>query len=70
MPTEKKANRIDDVLPTSAEDVIATLKERGYETPQMYSFACAARSWCKKDSDDWLVWKRVEAMTSVSGSST
>lgn len=67
MAKEKKATtNAVDVEPISAEHCVTVLQERGYDTQAIYSYACAARSWHKKGSPEFIIWKEVEAMTSVS----
>lgn len=57
----------DDILmvPHDSKTAIATLEKRGYDTAAIYRYACAARSWSKKDSEQWKIWKEVEKLTSA-----
>jgi len=57
-----------DIKPVSARHCIDELTKRGYDSAAIYRYACAARSWCEKDSAERKVWKEVEAKTSLSGS--
>jgi hypothetical protein len=54
-----------DVKPTSAEEALAELTRRGYDTSAACRYAKAARSWEKKDSPAWNVWKQVEVLTTA-----
>jgi hypothetical protein len=58
--TKNVKNEVD-VKPTSCEEILKTLKERGYNDLAIYSYACAARSWCEKETTPWKIWKEVEA---------
>lgn len=62
MAKEKKVTI--DVDATTPEEAIKVLTERGYDGAAIYSFACAARSWCVKDDSMWVMWKAVEGLTS------
>jgi hypothetical protein len=46
-----------------AEALIKELTEKGYNQDYAWRYAKAARSWCKKDSHDWNVWKEAERLT-------
>ena len=58
---------IGDLLfvPSDAKSAIEKLTKSGYDTASIYRFACAARSWAKKDSNEWKIWKEVEKLTSA-----
>lgn len=57
---------IGDLLfvPKDAKSAIDKLVGLGYDTAAIYRYACAARSWTKRDSDEWKVWREVEKQTS------
>lgn len=61
---QKKPNTTIDIDVATPEEAMTVLRDRGYDTAAIYSFACAARSWCKKGEADWLMWKAVEALSS------
>lgn len=52
------------IVPHDASTAIATLRKRGYDDASIYRYACAARSWAKKNSEEWKIWKEVEKLTS------
>lgn len=51
--------------PKNAQSAIDTLTKRGYDTAAVYRFACAARSWSTKDSEQWKIWREVEKLTAA-----
>lgn len=49
-------------FPNDPEGALAVLRDKKYPDDAALGFARAARSWTKKDSPAWNLWKGVEGL--------
>lgn len=55
-----KEERLIDTNFQTPQEASEHLTSQGYDKAAIRRFAAAARSWTKKDSFEWNMWKSVE----------
>lgn len=60
---EKKIPEVKKVYSTEIVDLakveVEGLASKGYDKDAIWRFAKAAKSWCERDSQPWLMWEFV-----------